>query len=120
MTLIEPLRRHECPFPKDSGTRLVKAPRWFPDGSQPEHIRIPKLIEVGTLWQCPSCFKWWTACEKHYPHGIYPGGGGVDWRRVRWFNFILRHRIRRWWEQKVNFAGGDGVSLGKRRSGALP
>lgn len=58
-------------------------------------VRLPVLYEIGTLWQCQLCWRWWRCVDipPNLPGGGYHGGGRL-WKPVRWWNFHDRRRIR--------------------------
>ena len=50
-------------------------------------LRVPRF-EFGTIWKCRECGKFWRYREQF----VYYLG---EWRRVRFWNLIAKHRIRK-------------------------
>lgn len=62
-----------------------------PVPSRHEHaLPDPKDLADGTCMNCATCGRWMHAEYDYNPSGW----GGMYWVPVRWFNFILRRRIR--------------------------
>ena len=100
--VIAPPTRHECSPPSNMGMGSIRNPWRGPNGDQgPERLPFPKRVEHGTLWCC-DCGLWWVA-GPHPAHGrgIYFAGGGLHWKRVYWFNWLLRARIRKQTEKEL-------------------
>lgn len=47
---------------------------------------LAPIYEDGDVWQCEECGTWWR-----YSIPSYYG----EWRRVRFWNLLTRHRIRK-------------------------
>ena len=75
------------------GTTQMPLPEGWGGGTVP----FPIPVEHGTLWRCPQCRKWWVAGpDPAHGRGLWFGGGGLSWERVRWWNLGLRRRILRY------------------------
>jgi hypothetical protein len=88
--MIAPPRHHECSTPGN----LKPQSDWPMGMAFGQQIRIPVLHEIGTLWQCTECKRWWHCADTppNPPGGGYTGGGR-DWLQVRWWNVSMRRRI---------------------------
>jgi hypothetical protein len=94
MVLIEPESSHECATPKS--TRPMSD--WPVRTVFGQSVKVPRLYDIDSLWQCPTCGDWWRCCDYKPPFdGVYHGGGR-EWRRVRWWNYAARERIRKFEE----------------------
>lgn len=65
-------RPHVCLTPESNSKRPNRYPLW----------------EAGTIWQCHECDKYW-----HFRHMFTYDLG--YWRRVRFWNPVANHRIRK-------------------------
>lgn len=108
--LIEPAPGpHRCQTPGSMrpSSQWVRKPCPGMTGTD-QPVAMPTLYDIGSLWQCHGCKRWWYCADTppNPPGGGYRGGGRV-WRPVRWWHFAYRKQIK---NNPVTDWGGDLIA----------